>query len=209
MSASSPRSRPAKRGFLLFIIGLAIMIGALGFEYWRLTSEDAGGSGAGGTFAAAIGGPFTLVDQNGEVRRDTDFRGKLMIVYFGYTYCPDACPTELQTISQAMDALGAKADQVVPLFITVDPARDTSAQLKSYAESFTPRLVALTGSAEQVAQAARAYKIYYQKAEQKNGEYLMDHSSFVFLMGRDGRYLAHFTPDTSSEAMARTIEKNL
>jgi cytochrome oxidase Cu insertion factor (SCO1/SenC/PrrC family) len=208
MPASSSSSRPAKRGFLLFLVGLAIVLGALGFEYWRLTTDDAGSSG-GGTFAAAIGGPFTLVDQDGQVRRDTDFRGKLMLVYFGYTYCPDACPTELQTISQAMDALGGKADQVVPLFISVDPARDTPAQLKSYAESFTPRLVALTGTAEQVAQAARGYKIYYQKVEQKNGEYLMDHSSFVFLMGRDGRYLAHFTPNSSPDAIAQAIEKNL
>ena len=209
MSASNPSSRPAKRGFLLFVVGLAIVLGALGFEYWRLTAEESGAASGSGTFAAAIGGPFTLVDQDGQVRHDTDFRGKLMLVYFGYTYCPDACPTELQTISQAMDELGAKADQVAPLFISVDPARDTPAQLKSYSESFTPHLVALTGSAEQVAQAARGYKIYYQKVAQKNGDYLMDHSSFVFLMGRDGRYLAHFTPDSSPDTIARTIEKDL
>jgi len=132
-----------------------------------------------------------------------------MLIYFGYTYCPDVCPTELQTMTQALDQLGTKAGEVQPIFITVDPERDTQAEMKSYAENFHPRLLALTGTAEQVADAAKAYRVFYEKAKQPDGTYLMDHSSIVYLMGRDGKYLAHFGGNTTADQMAAAIAKRL
>jgi protein SCO1/2 len=133
-----------------------------------------------------------------------------MLIYFGYTFCPDACPTALQNMSTALDDLGDSAKAVQPIFITVDPERDTVAQLKRYAANFHPRLVALTGSAEQTMAAARAYRIYYEKnLHGAELDYLVDHSSFIYLMGRDGRYLAHFGPDVSADKLAAAIKKYL
>jgi protein SCO1/2 len=176
----------------------------LGVHYWR---SNTGGSGA----VALIGGPFALIDQNGSSRRDTDFRGSFMLVYFGYSFCPDVCTTALNDMSQALDRLGPAAEKIQPIFITVDPERDTPEQLKSYAANFHPRLVALTGAAEAVASAARAYRIYYAKSKETAGQtdYLMDHSSIIFLMDRDGRYLTHFTHATSLEAMVNGIRKQI
>jgi cytochrome oxidase Cu insertion factor (SCO1/SenC/PrrC family) len=202
-------SGAARRGLLIFVAGLAVLLGALVVEYLYLNAPGAGLADIASPASVTIGGPFTLVDQNGTVRHAEDFRGKLMLIYFGYTYCPDVCPTELQTMSEAIDRLGAKGDAVQPIFITVDPARDTPEQLKSYAENFHPRLLALTGSAEQIAQVARAYKVFYQPVKQGDGEYLMDHSSIVYLMDRDGHYLAHFGGNLNAEQMAAAIAKHL
>jgi cytochrome oxidase Cu insertion factor (SCO1/SenC/PrrC family) len=202
-------SNAARRGLAIFLIGLAILIGGLVVEYRYLSAP---GSGIGELVTSAgvtVGGPFDLVDQNGTPRRAEDFRGKLMLIYFGYTYCPDVCPTELQTMSEAIDRLGAKGADVQPIFITVDPARDSPEQLKSYAENFHPRLLALTGSAAQIAEVARGYKVFYQPVKQAEGEYLMDHSSIVYLMDRDGRYLAHFGGNVTAEQMAAAIAKHL
>src|SRR5690606_6537516 len=122
---------------------------------------------------------------------------------FGYTWCPDVCPTELQNMSAALDLLGDDAKEVVPIFITVDPERDTPEVMADYRSYFHPSLVALTGAPAQIAAAAKAYRIYYAKAEgDKPGEYLMDHSSFVYLMDRKGGYLTHFAPATAPETMA-------
>jgi protein SCO1/2 len=202
-------SSAAKRGLVIFLAGLAVLLAALGVEYWRLSQPEFSVETAAAPGSVPIGGDFTLVDQNGVTRHAADFEGKLLLVYFGYTYCPDVCPTELQRIVTAMDDLGDKAAGVTPIFITVDPARDTPQQLKSYAAAFSPRLVALTGSEQQVAAAARAYKVYYRKAEEGDGTYLMDHSSFVYLMGRDGKYLAHFSPQTTPDQMAAVMSKYL
>lgn len=200
-------SAAARRGLLVFLLGVLLIAGALAFDFWRLGGTAGGDSG----FATVqIGGPFTLTDQNGVVRHDTDFRGELMLVYFGYTYCPDACPTALQTMTNALDALGDKGKEVQPIFITVDPERDTVAQMKLYASNFHPRLLALTGTVEQTTAAARAYRVYFQKVKQSGqDDYLVDHSSFIFLMGRDGHYLAHFGPDVTADAMAAAIKKYL
>jgi len=202
-------SAAARRGVIVFVVGLVVLIGGLVFEYLYLAPRTGSGGIELGAGSLAIGGPFTLVDQNGSTRRPEDFRGTLMLIYFGYTYCPDVCPTELQTMSEALERLGDKAASVQPIFITVDPERDTPEQMKSYAENFDPRLVALTGSAAQIAEAAKAYKVFYEKAKQADGGYAMDHSSIVFLMGRDGQYLAHFGPGTNAAAMADAIAKRL
>ena len=149
-----------------------------------------------------IGGPFELVDQHGAVRRDSDFRGGYMLVFFGYTFCPDVCPTELLKMTVALNELDPDdAAKVTPVFITVDPARDTVAEMKLYADSFHPRLVALTGSAEQTAAAAKAYRVYYAKVGDDEEDYLVDHSSFVYLMGPDGKYVHHFGATTSPQDM--------
>ena len=201
-------SPAALRGVLVFTLGLAVLIGGLAFEYSYFRVR----LGASDSFIRAdlgIGGPFTLVDQNGVVRHPEDFRGKLMLVYFGYTYCPDVCPTELQTMTEALEKLGPGAVDVQPLFITVDPARDTQAEMKSYAENFDPRLLALTGTAAQVAEAAKSYKVFYEAVKQPDGSYAMDHSSIVYLMGRDGKYLAHFGGNVGADAMAAAIAKQL
>src|ERR1700730_5078615 len=182
-------SPAARRGLIVFVAGLLLIAGAFAFDHWWLGGGDDSGLGV------AIGGPFPLGGQHGVVRHDSDFRGELVLVYFGYTFCPDACPTALQTMSTALDELGGRASGVQPLFITVDPERDTVPQMKLYAANFHPRLVALTGSAEQTAAAPPAYRIYFQKAPHGDEDnYLVDHSSFVYLMRRDGRYLPHFGP---------------
>ncbi|HXZ01698.1 MAG TPA: SCO family protein [Stellaceae bacterium] len=194
-----------RRGLLAFLLGLALLIGAFSYDYWQ-----SGGSDQGGLAGVSFGGPFTLTDQNGVVRRDGDFRGELMLVYFGYTYCPDACPTALTAISAALDMLGERGRTVQPIFITIDPARDTVAQMKIYAANFTPRLLALTGTSQQIATVARAYRVYYAKVKgEGEDDYAMDHSDLIYLMGRDGRYLNHFSADTTAAEMAAAIKKYL
>ena len=167
----------------------------------------------GGGPAPAIGGPFTLVDGSGRTVTDADFRGRAIVVYFGYSFCPDVCPTTLQIMARAIDLLGADGEAVVPVFITVDPARDTPAVVGAYVANFHPRMVGLTGSAEQVEAAAKAYKVYYAKAETEaaagSDEYLMDHSSIIFLIGPDGRYLDHFTGGTGAEQLAAGLRAHL
>lgn len=167
-----------------------------------------GGNKPGGRGTALIGGPFTLVDQTGRTRTDKDFADGYMLIYFGYTYCPDVCPTALQVMSQAMDRLPPKvAAKIVPIFITIDPGRDTAAQLATYVGNFHPRLVGLTGTPEQIAAAARAYRVYYARSKENDSatDYLMDHSSVIFLMGPGGTYLTHFTHTTPADKMAEAI----
>lgn len=188
---------------------LAIAVGIWAGNQWFRPQGPNGESRAVGS--AAIGGPFQLVDQNGRTRTDAEFRGKFMLIYFGYAFCPDACPTALHAMTVALNKLGPAAEAVVPIFITVDPERDTPEQLKRYAENFHPRLVALTGTSEQVAAAAKAYRVYYAKQMDSGttGGYLMDHTSIIYLMGRDGRYLSHFTHATTPDAIAAEIERQL
>jgi len=166
--------------------------------------------GTGGKGIASIGGPFELVDHKGQQKTDEDFRGTHMLIYFGYTFCPDVCPTALQVMTQALDKLpSATQKKITPIFITIDPARDTVKQLNAYVDNFHPRMVGLTGTAEQIAKVARAYRVYYGRA--KDGEdttdYLMDHSSIVFLIDPDGIYKTHFTHATPPEKMAEKLLK--
>lgn len=157
-----------------------------------------------------LGGPFQLVDQDGKPVTDATYGGKFMLIYFGFTFCPDVCPTELQAMSTAIDDLGSPGDMVQPILISVDPARDTPAQLKSYVASFHPRLVGLSGSDEQIAAAAKAYRVYYAKGpSDADGNYVMDHTSFVYLMGPDGKLRSVFRAGASPEVMAGEMEKQL
>jgi protein SCO1/2 len=141
-----------------------------------------------------IGGPFALTDQHGAHRTDTDFRGQLMVVYFGFTYCPDVCPTDLQEIAGALDRLGPAGDIVQPIFITLDPERDTPEHLKDYMPLFHPRFIGLTGSAAAI-----------QQVRLEKSDYTVDHSAFIYLIGRSGEYLGFVPPGTSAELLAGTL----
>lgn len=157
---------------------------------------------------AAIGGPFELVDQDGKTWTEKSLLGKYAIVYFGYTYCPDACPTALIAISQALDELGPKAAKFLPVFVTIDPERDTVKQIGAYVRTVDDRLVGLTGSAEQVARAAKAYRVFYRKVTPEgSAEYLMDHTSLIYLMGPDGKYVAHFSHEMPVEKIVETLRR--
>lgn len=157
-----------------------------------------------------IGGPFALTDHSGKPRTEADFKGKLLIVYFGFTYCPDVCPTDLQNIGLAMDSLGPAADAVQPLFITLDPARDTAEHLKDYVPMFHPRLIGLTGDAQAIKNAADSYKVYYAKVQTEKGDdYTIDHTAFIYVIGADGRYLGFLPPNTNAERIAVAIRPYL
>jgi cytochrome oxidase Cu insertion factor (SCO1/SenC/PrrC family) len=163
------------------------------------------------TGRALIGGPFTLTDQHGKKVTDKDFRGRYMLVFFGFTNCPDICPAGLQLISAALGKLGDKADKVVPIFVSVDPERDTPEKLATYVKNFDDRIVGLTGTPEEIAAVARAYRVFFEKTpnEKAPADYGMNHTSIIYLMGPDGTYVAHFTPMTSVDQMVETLSKTL
>ncbi len=173
----------------------------------EVTSGAAGVAVPGGV---SVGGPFTLTDTEGRTVTEKSYPGRYLLVYFGYTFCPDVCPTELQAIAGALDLLGPAADRIAPLFVTIDPERDTVQTLSEYVKLFHPRLVGLTGTDAQIAAAARAYRVYYAKSNPKDrSSYLMDHSSFIYLMGPDGILRALFRQGTSPKELADGIRAKL
>lgn len=160
---------------------------------------------------AKIGGAFTLTDQNGKTVRDSDFAGKYRIVYFGYTYCPDVCPTDMAKIGQAMKLLDQQAPRVaarvVPIFITVDPERDTPAVIKQFVANFHPRIVGLTGSPQAIAAVARNYAIYFNKQPPAaGGGYMVDHVAIAYLMGPNGEPIATLPIDKDGAAIAEQVQ---
>ena len=204
---------PALSAIIAVIAGAAILIP-------QLTARS-GAAGAGAPMrvsgTAQIGGPFTLVNQDGETVTDADFRGQAMLIYFGFTYCPDICPTSLQVMKAALDQLDPQAQaRFQPLLISVDPERDTPDALAQYIRSpvFPERLVALTGSPEQVRDAARAYRVFYSRVEDDGMStlYTVDHSSLIYLMGPDGAFVDVFphatTPDQMAVRLQRFLEDN-
>jgi len=158
---------------------------------------------------ALIGGPLRLIDQDGKERRAADYRGRFMLVYFGYSTCPDICPTTLAVMADSLDRLGAKASRIVPIFVTIDPERDTPKVLKAYLKAFSPRFVGLTGDAKDVAAAARAYRVYYKKVPFKGGGYAMDHSSHIYLMGPDGKFIADYDETLGPHRLADALKTQL
>ena len=200
-----------RRALIIFLGGLLILIVGLALPWWLQQDSRSGGKVIG---QAKIGGPFTLVDQNGETIKDSDLRGRYMLLFFGYTYCPDFCPQTLLTVTEALDRLEEeapeKAEKVIPIFITVDPERDSVEAMAAYAEHFHEDLLALTGRPEEIDRAAKAYRAYYQKVEDESlSDYLMDHSTFVYLMGPEGEYLTHFTHGTSAENMTASLQERV
>jgi protein SCO1/2 len=192
---------------VVLAVALVVLVIGLGVISWRLLMAPE--SGATGT--ALVGGPFTLVDQAGNQVTEEDFAGRFMLIYFGYTWCPDFCPMSLSTMVQALDLLAPEeAQQVVPMLITIDPERDTVEQLAEYVPLFSPRVVGLTGTPEQVAAAAKAYRVYFNKVEQDDPDaYLMDHSTFIYLMGPEGEYRRHFGADAAPQEIAEGLRAEL
>jgi len=181
----------------ILALGLVALVGA---AYFILAS---GGQQARGS---AIGGPFTLTDQNGARVTDATYRGAPSIVFFGYTHCPDVCPTTLFDMSEILKRLPADK-RVSALFVTVDPERDTPAALKEYLSSFDPRISGLSGTREEIDATLKAYRVYAKKQPQENGEYSMDHSAIVYLMDKQGRFVNALNLQSPPEAVAKEIQR--
>ena len=174
-------------------IGLALMM-------WLLDGPR------GAIAPAAIGGPFQLVDQSGATVTADRLQGKPTLLFFGYTHCPDICPTTLFDVSEVLKAMGEDADRVNAYFVSVDPERDSPAIMKDYLSSFDPHLKALTGDPEAVAKMLTAYRVYARKVPGKDGDYTMDHSAMVYLMDRNGRFVAPFKLDRKPEEAAADLK---
>jgi len=215
MARNPPAARPGKSapgGSSRFVLVAAVLAGLVilgAGVFLALALRDNPRGAAGTALASAIGGPFRLTDQNGKTVTDADLKGKWSLVYFGYTHCPDACPTALNDISIALEDLGAKREAVRPVFITVDPERDTPEALKAYVTSFDAPILALTGTPVQVAQAAKGYRVYYAKHPEAGGDYSMDHSSVIYVMDPQGRFTASFTHESTPEQIAERLKKLL
>ena len=201
--AGSPR-------FALIAVVMAglLIVAASGLFVYGLRQNPKGAAAT--LLGGSIGGPFHLIDQNGKPFGDADLKGKWHLVFFGYTHCPDVCPTTLNEISLALEKLGKpERDDVGVVFISVDPERDTPAVLKSYVQSFDAPITALSGSDAAVAEAAKAYHVYYAKHPRDDGGYDMDHSAVVYVMDPKGRFTATFTPDATATAIAARLHKLL
>ena len=190
-----------------------ILIGVAGWLLWPRHLEEPSASALMDAVmwgTEPVGGPFALIDHTGQPRTDADFRGKLLLIYFGFTYCSDVCPTDLQAIATALDRLGPEGEAVQPLFITIDPERDTPEQLQAHMALFHPRLVGLTGDANRIRQVARAYKVYVGKSEPaKRISSDIDHSGFIFLVDAGGKYIGFLPPGTSADRMAEAVRRQL
>ena len=162
------------------------------------------------TGAGPIGGPFQLTDQAGRRVGPAQWRGKLVLIYFGYTACPDACPTDLSSIAAALRALGRDGERVQPVFVTLDPLRDTPAMLGPYVRGFDPRFVALGGTEQEVRRVALSYKVFYEKVARPGSDfYMIDHTSFTYILDTEGRYAGYFPPGTSGERIAEQLRAML
>lgn len=209
--APTPPTPPHYRG--LKALALALMAAGLALMGWVGFLLYSGGGPAVPTVAgeALVGGDFTATDHTGRRVTQADFRGRYMLVYFGFTHCPDICPGELQIVGAAMDMLGGKAGRVTPVFVTVDPVRDTPEVMSEYVPHFHDRMVGLTGSPEEVAAMASAWRVYFEKVPNPDfpDGYTMDHSSIIFVMDPQGRYVRHFGFGTPPEEIAAAMTEIL
>ena len=199
---ASTTKPPTSRAYTLIGATLAAILLLAGAGVWLLAPANA-------PQQVAIGGPFHLVDSHDHPVTDQSFRGKVMLVYFGYTYCPDVCPTTLNDVAIALGKLGPAADKLAPLFITVDPARDTPAVIGQYTAAFSPRIEGLTGSADQIKAVADEYRVYYAKhvTGPGPGDYTMDHSSILYVMRPNGRFAGIIRAEESPDAIAADLKK--
>lgn len=206
--------RATHRALIALLGGVLVLLLGLGLWMYQMTGSSDMMSGAfqeSEQGRVDIGGPFELVDHTGRTVTEADFAGGYTLTYFGFTYCPDFCPAGLQTASAALDLLEDDApevaSQVTPVFVSVDPERDTVSAMADYVTHFHPRMVGLTGSPEQVAEAAKNYRVYYQKVESETATYyLVDHSTFLYLIGPDGYYVTHFSHGTPPEEIAQRVK---
>ena len=209
ITTESPKTSPSRRkppslgALSLAAAGMALAVLLIGSGTFLWLGESGGGG------SVSIGGPFTLTEGSGKQVTDRDFRGKYLLVYFGYTYCPDVCPTTLNEVATAMDKLGPKAARLQPLFITVDPARDTPDVVKAFTTAFSPKLIGLTGTQAEIATVTREYRVYYaiNRTGKGSNDYTVDHSSVLYLMGPDGKFIAPIRTDETGAEIAATISK--
>ena len=183
-----------------FLSGLVLFFGVILFISGRGVSPI-------GQAVAGVGGPFHLEDQNGKPVSDQDMKGRPFLVFFGFTHCPDVCPTTLFDLSQLLRQLGPDADRTGALFITVDPERDTPAVMKDYLSNFDPHLRGLTGDQASIDAATRAYRVYAKKVPLPGGDYTMDHTALVYLMDKDGQFVAPFDLKRTSETAAVDLRR--
>ncbi len=183
------------------LLALAAILGVMSFLYQPSLQKTSG--------TALVGGPFSMTNQNGEAVTEKNFAGQYMLVFFGFTFCPDVCPTQLQVMTEALNQLGPGAGEITPVFVSIDPERDTPEAVKAYVSNFHPRMVGLTGSPEQVQQMAKAWRVFYQKVEnaKRPQDYTMDHSSILYLMGPDGAFRGHFANENDPAKLAAGISK--
>ena len=209
----------ALKGWRAPVLAAALLALAAG-GYWLYLREDIPAEGSRENAArlmaelmsgkGPIGGPFTLADAGGGRRSLADFRGKLVVLYFGFTYCPDVCPTDLLVIGNLIRSLGPDGERVQPVFVTLDPARDTPEVLRAYVASFHPRFVALTGSEDEIRRVATSYKVYFEKVKPPGvSTYLIEHTAYVFLLDREGRFVTLFPPGTPPERMGVMVKEQL
>lgn len=192
---------------LIAVIGTVLWFQAQGGRTAKVRDMQQAATSGVNTGGMKLGGDFEMLDHTGAAVTQADYAGKYLLIYFGYSYCPDVCPSELQRMIAALDLAGDAAEQIQPIFVTVDPERDTPAQLAEYVPMFHPRLVGLTGSAEQVARMADAWKVYYARSKAEDStNYLMDHSSYIYLMAPDGAPLKMFRAQSKPADMAKAIE---
>lgn len=217
---------------IIVILFVALLLAVTSFHLWMTqdnATPDQVVDDALGQSEVQIGGAFTLTDQDGKTVQESEFRGRVMLVFFGFTHCPDICPVTVATLDKTIALLGDKADKVVPIFITVDPERDTPEVLKVYLENFDKRFVGLTGAPEAITQVLTAYKAYAAKAEvlependdnaeadhdpdddtAQSAEYMMDHSGYIYLMDKSGAYSKIFSNTTSAQELANAVEQAL
>jgi cytochrome oxidase Cu insertion factor (SCO1/SenC/PrrC family) len=207
-SSNTIMKRPAASFPRTAIFGLLTLLIALALGAYVLMSSTISNTGQG---VALVGGPFSMLNQKGETVTDKTYLGKPMLLFFGFTFCPDICPTELQVMAAALEELGSAGSDIQPIFVSVDPARDTPEVMAGYIANFGPRFIGLTGSATQVADMAGQYRVYYAKQDnaQDPKNYLMDHSSIIYLMGADGKFLKHFSYSTDAKALATGLRQAL
>ncbi len=194
----------------LALSGVLILLVLAGGVLWLTRPAPPTVAGIALPAGTEIGGKFALVDDQNRPVSDETYRGRWLLIYFGYTFCPDVCPTTLQTIANTLDKMGKIGAGVVPLFVTIDPARDTPSVMARYVHQFDSRIIGLTGTAQQIAATAKAYRVYYQQETPKDGTpYTMDHSSFIYLMDPEGHLAALFGSQITADELAAAIEQKL
>lgn len=197
------RNRQALIPYLLLVA--ALIGGVLWYE-----SEKVPGLGRVVTTGQAdVGGPFQLTDQSGKRVSDKDFRGRYMLIYFGYSFCPDVCPTTLAVMAQALEKLGDPSQRIAPVLITIDPERDTPKVLEDYVKAFGPSFVGLTGSVDEIKAVEKKYRVYAVKKPLEGGNYGMDHSSVIYLMGPDGKLVSFYDEAISPDDLANELKQKI
>lgn len=198
-----------KKNLVLLVglsVGALVLAAAVAFVLPGPTGTTVGGSASG---VAAIGGPFRLTTHDGTALTDAELRGKPFAVFFGFTHCPDVCPTTLFDITELLRELGPEANRLQVLFVSVDPARDTPELLRAYLSSFDPRITGLTGSEEEIAAAAKAYRAFHRKVPTEGGSYVMEHTATVYLMDRSGRFFSALDYHEGREAKLAKLKRLL